>query len=94
LGRKNDITTKSIQGFLYYQFIRQTIPIHLVKEYNESEDSFLWDMASPMASRQAKQQASSDVVSYPRRTETYISPKKPQTTSPFRYIRGKHGFIC
>jgi len=84
-----------MQGFFYYQFIRQTIPIHLVQEDNESEVSFLWDAASrhlciwwPMASRKAKQQTSSDVVSYLRRTETCISPKESQTTSPFRYIGG------
>jgi hypothetical protein len=36
LGRKNDTTAKCMQGFFYYQFIRQTIPIHLVQKYNES----------------------------------------------------------
>ena len=46
LGRKNDITTKRIQGVFYYQFIRQTIPIHLTQQYNESEVSFLWGVAS------------------------------------------------
>jgi hypothetical protein len=38
--RKNDITT-SVQGVFYYNFIRQTIPIHLVHEV-----SFLRDVAS------------------------------------------------
>jgi hypothetical protein len=46
LGRKSDITTKSIQGCFYYHFIRQTMPIHLLQEYNESEFSFLWDVTS------------------------------------------------